>query len=349
MASLISTVPSIYFEGTADADNVTVKGNHSTLSAMGGDDSISVQFGRGDYIDYWYRNSTHDGVILAGDGNDKIEVISRGSSIYGGAGNDEIRIYGTADDSYFFADGGTENDIFYISNTGTSEIAVTLTTGAGNDTIDLQPGSNYATNVTVTDFSNADVIYHEQYYFAPSGNAITYTKNNSGDIVLEFTTGPNIFITLQGITDILQVVYATYYFNDHGGVTKRTIGEIFGLLIGDEGDNQITAGTGNASLWGGVGGNDTLIGGSGQNMFWYGKTNGADVIQNAKENDTVNLYDISLSDITSVSYGEKSISLGFNTGGTLQINDTGNLSSKFMLADGTKWQFNHSTKNWQNA
>ena len=121
------------------------------------------------------------------------------------------------------------------------------------------------------------------------------------------------------------------------------------IIGGNNTSNEILTGSGGSSLWGGVGGNDTLIGGSGEDNFFYGKNDGKDVINNSTSNDSINLYDVRLSDITSVSYGLNSISVNLNSGGSLKINDTGNLSSKFILADGTKWQFNHSNSQWQNA
>ena len=119
-------------------------------------------------------------------------------------------------------------------------------------------------------------------------------------------------------------------------------------LAGDSGNNQITAGSGKDTLWGGAG-EDTLIGGDGENMFWYGKGDGSDVINNSSANDTVNLYNVNLSDITSVSYSGKIISLGLNGGGSLQVNSAEEISSTFQLADGSKWQYDHDYEEWQPA
>ena len=61
--------------------------------------------------------------------------------------------------------------------------------------------------------------------------------------------------------------------------------------------NKIIGGKGHTTLWGGEGGNDTLIGGDGEDTFIYGAGNGKDVIQGADANDTVVLSDITIDDI----------------------------------------------------
>ena len=91
-----------------------------------------------------------------------------------------------------------------------------------------------------------------------------------------------------------------------------------------------------------------MTGGAGQDNFFYGKNDGADVINNASSSDTVNLYDVTLADITAAVTSENQISVTFNTGSNLQINSAENLSATFNLADGN-WKFNHSSGTWQNA
>ena len=118
------------------------------------------------------------------------------------------------------------------------------------------------------------------------------------------------------------------------------------FIGGNEVSNIITAGNGNSSLWGGTGGTDTLTGGNGQDIFFFGKNDGADVINNASSSDVVNLYDVSLSDIVAANVEGNVVSATFNTGATLQINSAENLSPTFQLAD-SSWKYNHSSGNWQ--
>ena len=43
-------------------------------------------------------------------------------------------------------------------------------------------------------------------------------------------------------------------------------------LVGNDNNNVLIAGSRNVILWGGKNGNDSLIGGSGRNLFWYEAT-----------------------------------------------------------------------------
>ncbi len=68
-------------------------------------------------------------------------------------------------------------------------------------------------------------------------------------------------------------------------------------LVGGEGNNTLIGSQGSSSLWGGAGnGKDVLIG-NGQTDFFYGLGNGNDSIQ-GHAGDTVDLFDMKLSDIT---------------------------------------------------
>ena len=67
------------------------------------------------------------------------------------------------------------------------------------------------------------------------------------------------------------------------------------ILIGNGRNNVLKAGKGSSSLWGGAASSDTLQGGSGRDMFWFGKNDGNDVINDFhagrdSNSDVVNLY-----------------------------------------------------------
>lgn len=66
-------------------------------------------------------------------------------------------------------------------------------------------------------------------------------------------------------------------------------------LVGNLNTNAIYAGSGGDSLWGYNSANDTLFGGNGRDMFWYGTGDGGDFIRNfafgsAENSDILNLY-----------------------------------------------------------
>ena len=124
----------------------------------------------------------------------------------------------------------------------------------------------------------------------------------------------------------------------------------FNSLVGNYAPNVIMAGAGPTYLWGGDDyANDILVGGWSNDVFYYGKREGFDLIQNASAVDTVNLYDSSLSDIIAVAYDGVSVHMQFNTGNVLAVACTDYISPTFTLANGARYAFNRVSGMWQNA
>ena len=102
-------------------------------------------------------------------------------------------------------------------------------------------------------------------------------------------------------------------------------------------------GAGNCSLWGGESGsNDTLTGGDGSNMFWYGLGEGNDVVENANGNDVIFLYNISLGEINSFEDIQNGVKLNFSAG-SLTINGDG---SSVRLGDGSSYRYDKNSSSW---
>ena len=90
-------------------------------------------------------------------------------------------------------------------------------------------------------------------------------------------------------------------------------------LAGNDLDNTISAGAGDASLWGGNGGDDLLVGGTGANMFFYTTGNGDDTIQGANDGDLVYLSSITLDQISSTEIAQGTVAINFTDGGKLNV------------------------------
>ena len=101
------------------------------------------------------------------------------------------------------------------------------------------------------------------------------------------------------------------------------------------------AGDGDASLWGGNGGNDTMTGGDGRNEFYYTIGNGNDVIKGAEYKDLVNLLGVSLNQITGYSSDSNSTTLQFSDGGSLRVEGSSTID---YLIGGQKYWYSRSTK-----
>ena len=69
----------------------------------------------------------------------------------------------------------------------------------------------------------------------------------------------------------------------------------------------------------GASGEDILTGGAGQDNFFYGKNDGADVINNTSSSDNISLYDVSLADVTSANIEGNKISITLNTGKSFRL------------------------------
>ena len=126
-------------------------------------------------------------------------------------------------------------------------------------------------------------------------------------------------------------------FHNYGANPTKTY--VTSLADADVGYYELTDGEGSRSLWGGVDGDDTLVGSQGYDEFFYCKGNGNDVIENAGDDDLINLLDVSLDDIDLNSFpnaiGDNSIELKFNDGGSLKVNGMSEVGFKVANVDCT--------------
>ena len=119
------------------------------------------------------------------------------------------------------------------------------------------------------------------------------------------------------------------------------------ILAGNELSNVIMGGSGNNSLWGGyTSENDTLIGGTGHNEFYYEQGNGNDVIRNANDGDIIHLGGtLEQINYDGTTINSNGIVLQFNDGGTLSID--GNAQVSFSFDDGTNIKANRQTQQFE--
>ena len=171
-------------------------------------------------------------------------------------------------------------------------------------------------------------------------------NSNSGALTIE--DGKNKIIDFSD-TNGNTGLYA-YVAGDAGVVDGRIFAN-FEIIIGAENkSNNLLAGVGGSSLWGGVGFSaDILTGNLGIDNFTIGKSEGNDHIANAAQDDVVDLYDVSLSDIVATAADGQLIGVAFNTGFVMTVESKDNVSPIFQLSDGTRYAYNHSTSAWQNA
>ena len=116
-------------------------------------------------------------------------------------------------------------------------------------------------------------------------------------------------------------------------------------LAGNELNNLIIGGASENSIWGGyASSNDTLVGGTGQNTFFFALENGHDVIQNAHDGDLVSLEDIFYDDVVRADITEGGAFIELQDGSTLEIQSTANLD--YRLQDGTTYTADRTNREW---
>lgn len=176
----------------------------------------------------------------------------------------------------------------------------------------------------------------EDFVLNSSSGALTI--ENSRDKLIDFSD-------TYGNTGI----YA-YVAGDAGVVDGRAFIN-FEIIVGaEEKSNNLIAGYGGSSLWGGFGFSaDILTGNLGVDNFIVGKSEGNDYISNASFGDTINLYDVSLSDIVGTAANESQLAIAFNTGFVVTVENSESVTPAFQLSDGTRYAYNRATASWQSA
>ena len=167
-----------------------------------------------------------------------------------------------------------------------------------------------------------------------------YVKSSSGS--LEIQNSRDKFV---GYSAQSEMVAYSYVAGSSGAVDGRNYDKAEIMIGADNANNQIYAGNAGSSLWGGNGGTDTLTGGNGYDEFFYAVGGGDDVIQNANDNDLINLASVTLSQISSVEVNIGQVNINFVDGGNLQVQ--GGSGVGYQIAEGT-FQVNHSTGHWSN-
>ncbi len=286
------------------------------------------------------------------------------SSIWGGGASADLMVSGTgsATDHYttfFYGAGDGDDTIEGFRTTDASEahfkrdildihsgdvtsvrkkgIDIVLTMAGRGDRLTIRNAAsglfdqlievNVMGRKTAAKITGADEVItydpHAQYYFAniPAGATI----RNFGD---------NTRIYLDGRT-------GDYY----RGITNIDVDRGNRLeLAGDAANNRITySGRGTASLYGSFG-DDTLTGSKdGLNRFFFGKSDGNDIITRSTADDKVMLYDVALEDVVSAEAKNGTMRIALKSGAHLAIQHFDvNAVHDFKLATGDTWVYNHN-------
>ena len=187
-----------------------------------------------------------------------------------------------------------------------------------------------------------------------TGDKLNYSADFTGieisgdDLVLNSSSGS---VYLRDVRNSLVTLTDVSGNNTAYGYMASTAGELngknydkYGVIIGaDNLSNTIIAGNSGSSLWGGNGSaDDSLIGGSGIDNFFYCYGNGNDTIQNSNSEDVVRLYDVSLSQIANATITDSGVTATFDDGNTLTISgQTGSF-----IVEGKTYHADYQNKVW---
>ena len=310
--------------GASNANNTLVAGtgNTSMWGAGAGNDSLV-----GVSTDIKLGTTTF--FYMKGDGRDSIENFE--FRTYDNAGTaDKIDTYGT-----YLKSGDVINDDVIISLEGLED-RLTLKNARGKNVQIHIEGNDMITAQLNTDTLDYDGIADYLQVTGKNGTVKVNSSLTSAEIWLN-----NDRTKWTGTEGKPQTFV--------GDIKVLNASEMEGqaTLVGNNNDNVITAAQGNTSMWGGNHNesNDTLIGGFGDDKFWYGLNEGDDVINNVESNDLINLYNIKVEDVKSLDVTATQIKATFTGGHSLTIN-TSNSGVGFRTEDGTTWTVDQQTRVW---
>lgn len=356
--------PNTLISGTNYADLIDNSGNYATINTYAGNDTVSnwgdtikIDTGSGDDSIYSYN---YYGTINAGTGNDTVSLNS--------SAHDNIIQYANGDGNDIIYNLGTNNTLSisggsYSTQTSGSDILVQVGSGtitlAGSTSANII-GTKTTTNTTpsannhvytggngvISNYAGEQIIVGmlpKEWMFY--GNDFYY-GSNTGTLVVQNVKDKIIDLRDGNGNSFVKAYKATY----SGTINGKGLAGFEYIVGSDYGGDAIYAGDGGSSLWGGAGNySDTLIGGAATDVFVTGKSQGNDVINNASIADVVWLRDVNFSDIKYTASSNGVIGMEFNTGNTLLVGSTSNVSAIFQFADGSSRRYNLATKSWQST
>ena len=254
----------------------------------------------------------------------------------------------------------SSSDLLYLGDTANFQSA-----SATASRLEISLGEN--TKVIVDDnfstsdrkilrarFGNSDEIFNCKFGIANGVNTFTYdgetnaffgSTSRSNDILKVDSSLTNVNIWLKDRN------FDTNYYYGVRVIDASSVQDTHSTLVGDSNSNNIvySAGSGSTnSLWGAGGQSNTLIGGDGDDTFFYYRSVGYsdndgvqhgsnDVFQNVGTEDLIWLRDVTLNDINAATTSEGIVSgrvtVGLNDGSALTVT-TSSQSANFRISNG---------------
>ncbi len=259
----------IYFNGTASADNLDAAATDTSLTAWGGGGDDALRGGRGDDI---LDGGAGADRMEGGPGNDTFFVDDNGDQVLENAGEgiDSVNVSLGA----YELGANLENLVF--TGTGTfaaagNELDNVIVGGPGNDTLDGKAGADHLYGGTGDD-----------NFFVDRADDLVFENANEGTDSVVTTAGYYLYANIERL-------FLAAGAGDIFGVGN----ELANQIVGNEGANLVIAGAGDDQAWGGAG-NDSLFGQDGADHL-YGEAgvdylvggNGDDVLDGGADADAL--------------------------------------------------------------
>ena len=205
-----------------------------------------------------------------------------------------------------------------------------------------------STDLVITNYEETNTINYNNPNFSIAQISSTFNDfmviagNDNTTLMVRDVRGKTI-----SLTSTYGDVYA-YMADESGEIDGKNFGDgsKYEILFGENNvDNVIRAGSGGSMLWGGVLGNDELIGGAGVDKFIYSLSGGNDKITDAQSQDEILLRDMTLEQISSAQFTDGGVNLSFTYGGSLEISGR---PEKFVVeSSNVTYTADYENKTWK--
>lgn len=294
--------------------NVTVQGTSGGDTIHNSGANVQVYSGAGTDI---VRNSGANAHIDSGNDSDMIHNSGANAQIHGGEGSDIVHNSG----ANAYIDGGNGNDTMYSSGKN-----ATFVYTSGNDTI-----SNYSSWDKVNFAAECTGWFTQDNAVYLNSARGTLKIDNARDKMLEVADGGG------------NILAHVMMLSGGGIFDGRSFGEFVVAVGSDNFANQLFAGQAGSSMWGGRGSSDDeLYGNLGIDEYVYSYGNGHDNIFQSGNEDTLNLMNVRLEQISGAALTDNGSYLQFTDGGSLNI--SGRVGT--FIVSGQSYGADYQSKTW---
>jgi Ca2+-binding RTX toxin-like protein len=288
------TLARLTFGGSASADRMDGTALADVMTGLGGNDTLLGNAGN-DRLDGGADNDTLFGgegtdSLLGGLGNDSLAGDAGDDTLDGGAGADTLS-GGSGNNLYRFGRGDGADVISAWDETPTKRNVLELKAGVAQ--ADLR-GARVGSDLVLSIAGTADSVTLQSFFDSAAWRPVQEVRLSTGavvslDALLQLTFGGSaVADRMEGtaLADVMTGLAGNDTLYGNAGNDRLDGGADNDTLFGGEGADSLTGGLGNDSLAGDAGddtldggaGADTLSGGYGNNLYRFGRGDGADVI-----------------------------------------------------------------------